>query len=277
MRISKLLNGVSALTLAIGGLYSSSGFAIEGGAPVVSTSRISKFTVAVYNAQVRELCSGIVIGSHEILTPGYCVGTSVGADTMVAPSQMRVFFGEDLSSLQSGGAVQGQNMATATQIITNPKFPSDGVGSHEIESTYPSILVVDYMPPGYVPVKLSTSTLSVGDKVIVSGYGLTNMLKLFEASVSIQSLDPNYTAVLTQTLAAGDCFGDGGGPALVSEGGELKVWGIAGYQTENGVNGTIVNSDAQSCVGGAAFLRSSAFAQWANDELKQLDSSTNLH
>ena len=166
------------------------------------------------------LCSGTLIDvlghSGFLLTAAHCVTDQDEEATRLPPEQFVVIAGNDFLNGTSAFAVD----AIQVHPGYDGSFAVDDVAIVRIE-------LGDVAPPPVIPPLFAEQdTLRVNDRLLLVGYGQTereqeNSVRRHVAR-AIDSLDGDLVAY-SQEDGTGACFGDSGGPALVTLQGQERV------------------------------------------------------
>jgi secreted trypsin-like serine protease len=194
------------------------------------------------------LCTGTLIQVHErtgfLLTAAHCVTEEDPGATRSPPEQFVVLAGNDF--LDSTAAFEVE------EIRVHPGY--DGTFAQD-DLAVLRLNLGDSAPPRAIPpLSAQEDALEVNDRVLLVGYGQTeredeNSLRR-HVSRDIADLDVELIAY-SQEDGKGTCFGDSGGPGLVTVGGEERVASV----TSGGIDAD------ERCSGGFGVgMRVSAFS-----------------
>jgi secreted trypsin-like serine protease len=190
---------------AIAGLQTSGLAILNGSACQPARSPVVLLTLRDASGNAVGSCSGTAIAARAILTAAHCLSGST-AGVSVSFGTTDVFFA---TSFQVSPGYRGSS---------DPSSVDVGV-----------VLLGADLPQTPVPV-LATRDARVAEQAVIAGWGqdqngASRVLKAGTTTISaVTSLALQTTYTGTGT-GAGVCYGDSGGPILVSEGG---VWAIAG-------------------------------------------------
>jgi secreted trypsin-like serine protease len=201
------------------------------------------------------LCTGTLIQVHEqtgfLLTAAHCVTEEDPGATRLPPEQFVVLAGNDF--LDSTAAFEVE------EIRVHPGY--DGTFAQD-DLAVLRLNLGDSTPPHAIPpLSAQQDALEVNDRVLLVGYGQTeredeNSLRR-HVSRDIADLDAQLIAY-SQEDGKGTCFGDSGGPGLVTVGGEERVASV----TSGGIDAD------ERCSGGLGVgMRVSAFAGFIDSVL----------
>jgi len=156
-------------------------------------------------------CSGTIISPRAVLTAAHCLGADA--------TEVRVWLG-------SGDQV------TASSFQAHPRYSDRGGAAFDV--------AVVLMPQdlGRTPIPLLFSRdARVGEPAVVGGWGKDQDggVPLLRAGANtISALNSLYLETQYSSSTSSVCYGDSGGPLLVSEGGR---WGIAGVISQSSASG----------------------------------------
>jgi secreted trypsin-like serine protease len=203
------------------------------------------------------LCTGTLIQVREqtgfLLTAAHCVTEEEPGAPRLPAEQFVVLAGTDFLDSTALFAVD--------QIRVHPGY--DGTFAQD-DVAIVRVDLGDSTPPRAIPpLTAQEDALQVKDRLLLVGYGQTesddeNSLRR-QVSREISDLDSQLIAY-TQEDGKGTCFGDSGGPGLVSVGGEERVASV----TSGGVDGD------ERCSGGFGVgMRVSAFSGFIEGVLSE--------
>lgn len=192
-------------------------FAIIGGERVQEDNLVAQSTVGLSHG-----CTGTLIAPDIVLTAAHC---------LLGRMDVEVFFGTRR---------RGSERIMADSFRIHPDYnpsASGGLTPQEPASEpihdIAVIKLVSSAPSGFTPVPLSSGQdLSMGDSLILAGYGQTNFLiPGFGRLYSVESIFNFYNqdafeVVFGPTPGRSACRGDSGGPMFVLENDQLAVIGV---------------------------------------------------
>lgn len=195
---------------------SSDSNSIINGEDVKATDLYAKHTVALGPAKGDQICSGVIIAPHFILTAGHCAqGIKKG----------KIYF----------GLVAKPKTATAiyqiTKVTLHPRYCRSCLMNDGMLSNGNDLSIVEFdkdLPEGFEPVEFANfDQVKTDATVYLAGYGATekqeyDVLKV--TNVLIKQTDDSEFK--TQETKSGSCDGDSGGPAFFQEGDKLTLAGI---------------------------------------------------
>ncbi|MBK4722692.1 S1 family peptidase [Azospirillum sp. YIM DDC1] len=189
--------------------------AIEGGRPAPKGSPVANSVVAVYNAAMDTLCTGVVVTRTAVMTAAHCA---------TADEAVTVIFQTDTKNRMEEGA------AIAAHVVAAPVW-------HERKNTQidrgdVALALLDRpVPPTYAPVVLLDvdavdrarhTTLRHTARGTLAGYGNKSWSRTLGAGhLRVLSLDEPVWAwgtseFLVETVHGSVCEGDSGGPLFLS-------------------------------------------------------------
>lgn len=182
------------------------------------------------------LCTGTVVHAEQrsgfLLTAAHCV-TEEDDEAATVPLRAR-----DLIVIPGDDFAESNAAFTVTDVSVEPRYQV-GFAEHDIA-------VVQFLvgnaatPPAIPPLRESEDTLDVADPLLLIGYGQTETdagnTERRRVERRIEALDAELLAY-TQADARGTCFGDSGGPGLVSVDGEERVAAVISGGVDN-IEGT---------------------------------------
>lgn len=224
---------------------------IVGGQIVAPHADISLSVAAIvgHSQGGRYLCTGVLIGEHQILTAAHC-----GVNLQTA----EIIFSTDLSTAGPELRRSVEKVELHSQYLKAKGQQSRNLGDIAIFSFSGSA------PLGYQPVTIGDSrSLRDGQVVILAGYGLTDGMRQTESknlrSVETPVQQARYSGS-EFTVRGGDnkgpCYGDSGGPAFLRSGHRLLLVGI-----------TSAVFDA-SCQGDSLYTGVLAYKDWISKLLQ---------
>lgn len=203
------------------------------------------------------LCTGTLIQVREqtgfLLTAAHCVTEEDPGATRLPAEQFVVLAGTDF--------LDSTEVFAVDQIRVHPGY--DGTFAQD-DVAVVRVDLGDSTPPVAIPpLSAEDDALQISDRLLLVGYGQTesdleNSLRRHVAR-DVSDLDAQRIAY-TQEDGKGTCFGDSGGPGLVSVRGQERVASV----TSGGVDGD------ERCSGGFGVgMRVSAFAGFIDGVLAE--------
>ena len=216
--------------------------AIVHGTPATPTDFVTQNTAEVYLDGTTS-CSGVLVDQDVVVTAGHCANAN--------PTPIFARFG--ISPATERYDIKGAK--------TNPGCNGD---DHDIGVVVLKTQVSKRWSP--VPILPTEVKVSVGDAVLVAGYGNRFELGTWPPELNqivLKVLDPAYgvdSALLDQREGKGACYGDSGGPAFVSWNNKVYLWAT--------VSGTIDSN--LRCHGRARFVRVAENLNWIREAVTQI-------
>ncbi|HVZ31388.1 MAG TPA: trypsin-like serine protease [Polyangiaceae bacterium] len=209
------------------------------------------------------LCTGTLIDVRGrtgfLLTAAHCVTEEDARATRIPPERFLVISGDDFETSTTAFPVEA--------IQVNPGY--DGTFAVDDVAVVRLDLGDVKPPPAIPPLSASEDTLRVSDSLVLVGFGQTE--RSAENSVrrhvsrAIDELDDDVVTY-SQADGKGTCFGDSGGPALVTVNGAERIAAI----TSGGVG------SADDCSGGIGVsMRVSAFSGFIESAIDALGAGSN--
>lgn len=256
---------VCTLGILVGTLTTTVGFAsvnpsrsfIVGGVQVSADDPIAATTVFLSGSDEDGpyFCSGSLLAQDMVVTAAHCVYGSTQGSLRVIFTQ-KVTFNDDGTPAFTDSSPEVHQVPGATY---NPAYDPDATGADQHD-----IAVVQFsggFPDGYRAATLMgpSESLSVGETVTLAGYGSTDAInsneggELDKVDVNIAAMLGSTEVVLDQSQGKGACYGDSGGPAFITSGGQLELWGLTNRAYPN---------DVSDCAHESVYTKINSYTDW---------------
>jgi hypothetical protein len=207
-------NACSVISGGSGGLA-----ILNGSACPTSNTSVVKLNLRDSSGSTSGYCTGTVIAARAVLTAAHCLD----GDT----ASVLVFTG-------SGDQV------TASSFQVHPRYSGSGGPAYDVA------VVLTSQDLGRTPIPVLFSRDGrVGEPVVIAGWGIEQNGSggaFVRAGVNtLSAVNLTYLETSYSSSTSSVCYGDSGGPLLVSEGG---VWALAGVTSET--SGTGYNCGAST-------------------------------
>lgn len=206
---------------------------IIGGVSVADSDPIAGTVVAIYDTELKSLCTGSILSDKFVVTAGHCFNKN--------PSKLVLIFGTQLPTAKgpkpvlrrvTDGRVNARYLQVDAMLEKSPQTSPDSI------KDWGDISILKFeggLPKGYSPAQLltQTSALKNGATVTLAGYGeidgknQTPSPDLRKVNVIIANAKFSSTEVqLDQRSGRGACHGDSGGPAYIQVNGKRLLFGV---------------------------------------------------
>lgn len=205
---------------------------IIGGVKVSPADPIAASTVMIVGQTTNNgttgeyICSASIIAQDLIVTAAHCVAEDPANPT--DPAKIFVVFSTHLPASASDPSV---HRISGYLVHSGWSAAIQQPDAHDVAV----IRFEGGLPAGYQPAQLlGTQNLSAGETVTLAGYGISTIRDtdgstagtLRQVNVRIAQFYGQTEVAVDETHGKGSCNGDSGGPAFVSNGGELLLWGV---------------------------------------------------
>lgn len=225
------------------------GESIINGKTADKDSDIVKATVALVMVdadRTRSFCTGTLVSKDIIVTAAHCV------EPIMSGYQVQVSFGGETFTSKNDGELREIDRFYTYEMVYPSAGNPEAVRTINDLKDIAVIKLLTTAPKWAVPAMIlgSESSLTVGQEVTVAGFGRTKedqaamATELQVTQLKIQKIESKRIE-LDQTQGTGACWGDSGGPALMSDDQGLVVMGAlsgATYGNQNCHSGTVYTS-----------------------------------
>jgi secreted trypsin-like serine protease len=191
----------------------------SGGLALLNGSECSSANTSVVKLNLRDgygsttgYCSGTVISARAVLTAAHCLDGDVKSVLVYTGSPDQV---------------------TASSFQIHPRYSDSGGPAYDVA------VVLTSQDLGRTPIPVLVSRDGrVGETAVIAGWGIEQN-GAGGASVraglnTVSAVNPTFLETAYSSTTSSVCYGDSGGPLLVSEGG---VWALAGVSSETSATG----------------------------------------
>lgn len=208
------------------------------------------------------ICTGSLLPGNVVLTAGHCVPSS--------PDNIFVIFNNNLNCLT------GDNVTTfARKVTAIERNPNYFGGTSDRDYDLSMLHFEGTLPFGYTTFDFPKGDITVEstDKLIMSGYGVTNyndhdsagVLRITSLSGGRLSHDPmTPKSLIIDQHDTGVCSGDSGSPLMVYRNGRLSIVGVAS---------TVMNrqgDESHACNDSSSFVDISQHQLWLQTTYEEL-------
>jgi tryptase len=179
------------------------------------------------------LCTGSLVAEDTVLTAAHCVDQN--------PQNLVIVFSRQVK------AAGRENMRAAESYVQNPLWNK---GAPQGRGDLALIHFSGGLPEGYQPVTLARAGYSPakGEATIMMGYGVSDAENK-TGEGQLREMQTSILGALSGTEFESDgrdssvCFGDSGGPAFASQGGDVFQWGVASSVSSEACDTSSIHTD----------------------------------
>ena len=206
---------------------------------------------------------------------GFCSGTAIARDLVLTAAHC-VAPGTDYKLVVSEPGGQPSLKPIAT-IARHPQYDAGAVQRHRATADVALLKFSQTVSSAPVPLGPPGTTVAVGDRFLVAGYGLaapgdgrsggtvrtaTLIATGQPGTLQVRLMDP---ATRNERAGLGACVGDSGGPVFTNAGGALAVIGVVSWSTGP------KNSDG--CGGLTGVTPLTRYRSWIVEQAKRMNSA----
>lgn len=230
MQTKNLLYGAALLALSACGSpqgvpQATSDLDIYGGKKVTQQDEVARFTV-VLQQNNQTVCTGVLVSDRLVATAAHCF--------YLLKSSQGVSVGFGLKA-------KGATSVPVANFVAHEDFDAQAGQMGGIDRPVNDVGLIRLAkdaPEGYEPIAVlgPEDSLQIGEKVILAGYGKTDVPsgwfgtvlgELYQVETELALEAPQAKEVwFGNTPGKSACNGDSGGPAVVRRGQELKLLGV---------------------------------------------------
>jgi secreted trypsin-like serine protease len=253
---------------------------IVSGVRLKKQSRLANSIVFVRQIQNLEkesedniICTGTLIAPNTVLTAAHCVFSDVKEKLA---ERTKVYFNVDPFCSISKNRTEDLGQAVDVQI--HPTY--DGTNA-TIAYDLALIKLRDSAPQNYRPMTVAQTFVALGSDqtIYLAGFGVTTDFEVEDKTAPLLRYtkakpfnDENYRIknsessprLVMDQSGGGACRGDSGGPAIVREGGHLKVIGVASQVTSS-------NEGATDCHSRVIHTSLSFYNEWLSKTFAEMN------
>ncbi len=202
---------------------------IVGGEEVEASDYYSQTTVALLTRTARggSICTASIIADDLLVTAAHCVSDIFGR--ALSASSHRIIFNADVDHASDS------DVRLVDGVKVNPNYKGSA-GSGKDQSDIAIVHFVGGIPSGFKIASLLPTSLKLkkGQTVTLAGYGVTTMENGGDGAGVLRKVDTKIATpafgktevLIDQRGGHGACHGDSGGPASVTVGSKIYLFGV---------------------------------------------------